>query len=147
MKRLRKLQLRQGQELNHTEQQHVVAAGWTTTKVILGTCHCRVPQHDAHIDIHEGYTSYTSWVKIASGIINGLAGLGEIINGYETAGRGYWGALVGSATMIVGGKHVYDAGKEVTAAINITYTGRRRIVHTLISRKPFSHSSGELEPW
>ncbi len=147
MKRLRKLQLRQGQELNHTEQQHVVAAGWTTTKVILGTCHCQVPQHDAHIDIHEGYTSYTSWVNLGSGIINGIVGLGEIIGGYQAIGRSYWGTLVGAASMIGGAKHVYDAGKEVVEAINITYAGQRRIIHTLISRKPLRHSSSELEPW
>ncbi len=147
MKRLRKLQLRQGQELNHTEQQHVVAAGWTTTKVILGTCHCRVPQHDAHIDIHEGYTSYISWVKVGSGVLNGIGGLGKIVSGYETIGKGYWGALVGGASMIDGAKDVYNAGKEVVEAFTATYTGHRRIIHTLISRKPLRHSSSELEPW
>lgn len=94
MKELRRLKLRQGQELSSTELMNVSAGTWVQTGITPGTCVCKYAGRDRHSDILHGYTVGTDWGGVIMGSLESVIGIGSVIIGGQATGLTVGGSLL-----------------------------------------------------
>lgn len=128
MKTLRRLQLRQGQELSQSEQQHVMAGENFFLEKIVGRCTC-VEVGDRHGETWHGYTLSTSYADFAIGLTSLIGGAASI---YITGGLAAY--LGGGSAILSGGYQMYSS---VNKRTNVT----KDVIQELVNKSPWTHNA------
>ena len=122
MKKFRKLQLRQGQELSRAEQQHVMGGEWIRTGTVYGHCACLIPKQHAHINTIYGYSNGSLLGTLAymgSGALTGF-GAGSYFGPYGACAGAILGAFSGYC--MSGGREEVNY-REVCTLVSISRGG------------------------